>query len=330
MIEISLDRDEYDKIISAMTSLSQLRANNALNSAINKTAREASTRLKDAAKERYIVKASKLNKAESIRRASSFSDGAEIKYRASPESIANFKTRRRKILGVAAQVLNRGYLKDLEVDGRKAFVVGVGWRSKSGSSGTHVGVFQRKTEKKYPIRQIVSIAASKMIGNTHVVQVQQQYIKDDLVENMRSALAAASPAFATVTSSARTPFETSGRTNTSSTRSFGRATSVTSCQMPMISPPHMEPAGITRRPTPSRSSKSFCPRTPTRSSNVSPGFTRSVTSASNGRNSSKFSAAFFPLTRTTHSPATASNRTAIERPDQSDGTVTERRSQPIL
>ena len=93
MIEISLDRDEYDKIISAMTSLSQLRANNALNSAINKTAREASTRLKDAAKERYIVKASKLNKAESIRRASSFSDGAEIKYRASPESIANFKTR---------------------------------------------------------------------------------------------------------------------------------------------------------------------------------------------------------------------------------------------
>lgn len=191
MIEISLDRDEYDKIISAMTSLSQLRANNALNSAINKTAREASTRLKDAAKERYIVKASKLNKAESIRRASSFSDGAEIKYRASPESIVNFKTRKRKILGVAAQVLNRGYLKELEVDGRKAFVVGVGWRRKSGSSGTHVGVFQRKTEKKYPIRQIVSIAASKMIGNTHVVQVQQQYIKDDLVENMRSALAAA-------------------------------------------------------------------------------------------------------------------------------------------
>ena len=146
----------------------------------------------------------------------------------------------------------------------------------------------------------------------------------------RSALAAASPAFATVTSSARTPFETSGRTNTSSTRSFGRDTSVTSCQMPMISPPHMEPAGITRRPTPSRSSKSFCPRTPTRSSNVSPGFTRSVTSASNGRNSSKFSATFLPFTRTTHSPATASKRTAMERPDQSDGTVTERRIQPIL
>ena len=135
MIEISLDRDEYDKIISAMTSLSQLRANNALNSAINKTAREASTRLKDAAKERYIVKASKLNKAESIRRASSFSDGAEIKYRASPESIANFKTRRRKFLGVAAQVLNNGYLKNLEIDGRKAFVTGVSWKSKTGSSG---------------------------------------------------------------------------------------------------------------------------------------------------------------------------------------------------
>jgi uncharacterized protein YdaT len=191
MIEISLDREEYDKITAAMTSLSQLRANNALNSAINKTAREASTRLKDAAKERYIVKASKLNKAESIRRASSFSDGAEIRYRASPESIANFKTRRRKILGVAAQVLNNGYLKDLELDGRKAFVVGVSWKSKTGSSGTHVGVFQRKSKARYPIRQIVSIAASKMIGNTHVVKVQQQYIKDDLVENMRSALSAA-------------------------------------------------------------------------------------------------------------------------------------------
>lgn len=191
MIEISLDRDEYDKIISAMTSLSQLRANNALNSAINKTAREASTRLKDAAKERYIVKASKLNKAESIRRASSFSDGAEIKYRASPESITNFRTRRRKAAGVAAQVLNSGYLKSLEVDGRKAFVTGVSWTSNSGASGVHTAVFQRTSSKRLPIKKIVSIAASKMIGNTYVVKVQQQYIKDDLMENMRSALAAA-------------------------------------------------------------------------------------------------------------------------------------------
>ena len=145
-----------------------------------------------------------------------------------------------------------------------------------------------------------------------------------------SAPAGASPAFSTVTSSSSVSFETSGLTKTSATRSFGRATSVTSCQIPMISPPHIEPAGITRRPTPSRSSKSFCPRTPTRSSNVSPGFTTSVMSASKGRNSSKLSATFFPFTRTTHSPATASKRTAMERPFQSDGTVTERRIQPIL
>lgn len=191
MISISLDRDEYNRIMDAMTNLSELKSNRTLNNAINKTAREASTRLKDAAKERYIVKPAKLNKAETIRRASSFSDGAEIKYRASPESITNFRTRRRKAAGVAAQVLNSGYLKSLEVDGRKAFVTGVSWTSNSGASGVHTAVFQRTSSKRLPIKKIVSIAASKMIGNTYVVKVQQQYIKEDLVENMRSALKAA-------------------------------------------------------------------------------------------------------------------------------------------
>ena len=70
-------------------------------------------------------------------------------------------------------------------------MTGVSWKSKTGSSGIHDGVFQRTSEKRLPIRQIVSISASKMIGNTYVLKVQQQYIKDDLVENMRSALAAA-------------------------------------------------------------------------------------------------------------------------------------------
>ena len=148
-----------------------------------------------------------------------------------------------------------------------------------------------------------------------------------------SAPAGASPTFSTVKSSSSVSFETSGLIKTSATRSLGRATSVTSCQMPMISPPHIEPAGMTLRPTPERSSKSFCPRTPTRSSKVSPGFAMSVTSASNGRKRSKFSATFFPLANTTHSPATASKRMDTVRSAlyaHHCGTVTERLSQPIL
>ncbi len=191
MIQISLDKEEYNRIVQAVTNLSQLQANNALNSAINQTAKMASTRLKNAARQRYIVKSGKLNKAEKIRRASSFSEGAEIRYKASPESIASFKTSKRKIRGVAAQVLRSGSLKDLTLDGRKAFFVGVSWKSKSGETGKHFGVFQRKSKSRYPIRQIVSIAASKMIGNTNVYPQQEAYIEADLQMNIKEALIAA-------------------------------------------------------------------------------------------------------------------------------------------
>ena len=102
--------------------------------------------------------------------------------------------------------------------------------------------------------------------------------------------------FFRVTSISNVFLETSGFTYTSSICIWGNANRYTSCQIPLIWYPHMEPPGTIRRPIVELSSNKDWLRTPTSISTVSPGVTLSVMSKLKGRNKSKFSPNFFLLT----------------------------------
>ena len=133
--------------------------------------------------------------------------------------------------------------------------------------------------------------------------------------------------FERVTLRERTPCDTFGWIYTSSIDMRGRLSRYTSCHIPAMWVPHMEPEGISLRPTDEGSSKTFCDLTPTSISASSPAVTTSVMSASKGRNRSKFSATFLPFTYTSAFPATASKWITTLSDAHSEGTLTTVRSQ---
>lgn len=162
-------------------------ARNTLKIAINKTAKQARSRIATQAKLTYAAKTGRFNKNMKIQNAKKSNLVATIStngkamelmdFRASPAKVPNPSNRPKVTKG---KVLRTNSLKNLEKNGIKAFVA----RFKSG----HVAVVERvpgKTMKSDPkkeaLRKLLSPSIPQMVGNEEkVLDIVQPYIHDDL------------------------------------------------------------------------------------------------------------------------------------------------------
>lgn len=166
IIEIDADT-EIRKIIGQLDGLrNQIGAPKLLKNALNSTARKVRKQFVKDAQGRYAVKDKSIFKKED--------QGAPKLYTASPtnltativskgpmQDIMSFLTRPNMGTGAAAaQVLNSGSLKPLELEGLKAFVT----RFASG----HVAIVQRRGPERLPVKKLLSPSVPHMLGNEEV------------------------------------------------------------------------------------------------------------------------------------------------------------------
>lgn len=165
-IEIDADT-EIQKIIGQLDGLrNQIGAPKLLKNALNSTARKVRKQFVKDAQGRYAVKDKSIFKKEDqgapkLYTASPASPTATIASKGPMQDIMSFLTRPNMGTGAAAaQVLNSGSLKPLELEGLKAFVT----RFASG----HVAIVQRRGPERLPIKKLLSPSVPHMLGNEEV------------------------------------------------------------------------------------------------------------------------------------------------------------------
>lgn len=165
-IEIDADT-EIRKIIGQLDGLrNQIGAPKLLKNALNSTARKVRKQFVKDAQGRYAVKDKSIFKREDqgapkLYTASPASLTATIASKGPMQDIMSFLTRPNLGTGAAAaQVLNSGSLKPLELEGLKAFVTQF-------ASG-HVAIVQRRGPERLPVKNLLSPSVPHMLGNEEV------------------------------------------------------------------------------------------------------------------------------------------------------------------
>jgi hypothetical protein len=156
---------------------------------MNVAVRKAKVSAKEPIREEYTIKKiTNVTKSMGIDRATYSNLSAAFKSNGRPIPLSYFQYRRNPSPGVKgtstayAQVKKKGSMKSTG-----GFVTGVGWKSKSGESGTHIGIFRRVPDsekskkqrekpsmmaqrypKRYPIEQLYSPGATEMLNNPDV------------------------------------------------------------------------------------------------------------------------------------------------------------------
>ncbi len=189
MIQLQIDGEKAMKeILAVLGDANKKAAPRVLSRAVNATADEARKLLATKAQETYAIKSAGFKKAMDIDKAKPKtpvatlrSDGGPIelfKFKTSP---ATYKTGENKPKTSKGRVKAHGGMKNLLHEGRWSFVT----KFKNG----HKSMVQRTTEKRFPIKTLLSPSIPQMIGNeTEVYGEVQPVIQQMLMNHIHKEL----------------------------------------------------------------------------------------------------------------------------------------------
>lgn len=172
MIKISYDRNMLEQIQRKLGRMKS-EAPKVLKNALNQTARQARTDLKEQVKKRYaITKVNKISQAMKIQRAKNSKLEATIFVKGKTLNITSYKVTTPK-KGAKAQVLKGKGLKRI-VGPKKIMAFG----------GLNGLIWQRKKKSRYPIVPLKSLSIPKAVENKKVYGMVKPYIKNNLKQNV--------------------------------------------------------------------------------------------------------------------------------------------------
>lgn len=169
MIEISYDRDMLAQVERKLGQMKS-EAPKALKNALNQTARQARTDLKNQVRKQYTVKAGKVSQAMRIQRATNSRLDATIFVKGKVLNITNYKTSAPK-KGAKAQVVKDGGLKQI-----------IGPKGIAAFKGKNDLIWQRQDKERYPIKPLKSLSIPKAVGNERKVY---GIVKPDIKKNLK-------------------------------------------------------------------------------------------------------------------------------------------------
>lgn len=143
----------------------------ALKNALNQTARQARTDLKNQVRKQYTVKAGKVSQAMRIQRATNANLDATIFVKGRVLNITNYKTTAPK-RGAKAQVVKDGGLKQI-----------VGPKGITAFKGINGLLWQRRDKERYPIKPLKSLSIPKAVGNEKKVYGR---VEPDIKKNLKA------------------------------------------------------------------------------------------------------------------------------------------------
>ena len=145
--------------------------------ALNKTAKDARTKLAERAREAYTVKVGGFNSSMRIKSATAGNLDAIIRSSGSPLNLTSFSYRARKGSAAAAQVVKGSGFKALDKSGIKA------WKGMNGL------IWQRKGAARLPVKVLRSNSIPVMIGSEkHVYGIVKPNIQSDLNKNIEAEI----------------------------------------------------------------------------------------------------------------------------------------------
>lgn len=143
----------------------------ALKNALNQTARQARTDLKNQVRKQYTVKAGKVSQAMRIQRATNSKLNATIFVKGKVLNITNYKTSTPK-KGAKAQVVKDGGLKQI-----------IGPKGITAFQGINDLLWQRRGKERYPIKPLKSLSIPKAVGSEKKVY---GIVKPDIKKNLKA------------------------------------------------------------------------------------------------------------------------------------------------
>lgn len=170
LIRISYDRDMLEQVEQQLGKMKN-EAPKALKNAINQTARQARTDLKNQVRKKYTVKAGKVSQAMRIQRATNTRLEATIFVRGKVLNITNYKTSAPK-KGAKAQVAKDGGLKRI-----------VGPKHITAFKGKNALLWQRQGKDRFPIMPLKSISIPKAVSSKKKVY---GVVKPEIMKNLKA------------------------------------------------------------------------------------------------------------------------------------------------
>lgn len=169
MMEISYDQDMLAQIERKLGQMKR-EAPKVLKNALNQTARQARTDLKNQVRKQYTVKAGKVSQAMRIQKATNSKLDATIFVKGKVLNITNYKTSASK-KGAKAQVVKDGGLKQI-----------AGPKGITAFKGKNDLIWQRRGRERYPIKPLKSLSIPKAVGNERKVY---GIVKPDIKKNLK-------------------------------------------------------------------------------------------------------------------------------------------------
>lgn len=166
-IKYEVDQDDLRMVVEKLGSLSY-KAPTVISRALNRTATTARKDLGNKAKQRYTLKSGGFKKNMVIHKASSGNLEAEIESKGAPISIVRFHTTAPKKAGGKANIVKGNGLKQLLYGGIKAF------------KGPNDQMYQRRSDKRLPIKRLSSVSIPKMLENENVYGMTKPVIQTNL------------------------------------------------------------------------------------------------------------------------------------------------------
>ena len=164
--DIVLDRTDIDKQIKRLRNIkngAEKALTRGMNTALPKMKKAASNSIK----QNYsITKITAATKTIKQKKAAYKRLSAEINSQGRPIPLTSFRFKRNPHPGVKgtptakAMVVKNGALKETG-----GFMANVRWRSKTGDSGSHTGIFKRVGKERYPIKQLYAPSTTEFMNN---------------------------------------------------------------------------------------------------------------------------------------------------------------------
>lgn len=158
-------------------------AKNVMRMSVNDTAAKARKMLNDEARERYVVKKTKFNKALKLTKANNATLTAVLHATGHPLPLSYFEIRKngKRKAGQGHQLQDTS-LTPISKEAGKTFVI----RAKRGNrESSHRGLFYRDTENRFPILQVYGSSIPSMIGSQRVFGTLKPVITDELSSNLQ-------------------------------------------------------------------------------------------------------------------------------------------------
>lgn len=112
-----------------------------------------------------------------------------LDYKASPTTMAQQQHRK---MAAKLKVKRDGSMKPLVLDDRKAFLAPLPWKNKkTGESGKHLAIVQRKGKDRFPIRKLLSSSVPGLMGANYKAALQpmaRQNLADNLNRHIEEVL----------------------------------------------------------------------------------------------------------------------------------------------